>query len=176
MPFRSVEEKENIVTIKVIGVGGGGNNAVNRMIQDEVRSVEFIAANTDKQDLNHSQAPVKLLLGENVTHGRGAGAKPEVARKAAEESREQIAELLKDTEMVFITAGMGGGTGTGAAPIVAEIARDLGCLIIALSMGGSYVRFGTPLNTGLLVVALVALIVLVIIIRKKQNDESRPIR
>ena len=132
MPFRSVEEKENIVTIKVVGVGGGGNNAVNRMIRDEVKSVEFIAVNTDKQALNYSQATHKILIGDNITHGRGAGANPEVGRRAAEESKDQIQESLKGTEMVFITAGMGGGTGTGAAPLVAQIAKEMGILTIGI--------------------------------------------
>ena len=132
MAFRSVEEKDNIVTIKVVGVGGGGNNAVNRMIQDDVKSVEFIAINTDKQDLNHSLAPSKILIGETVTHGRGAGANPEVGRRAAEESHDQISEALKGAEMVFITAGMGGGTGTGAAPLVAEIAKEMGLLTVGI--------------------------------------------
>jgi len=132
MAFRSVEEKENIVTIKVIGVGGGGNNAVNRMIRDDVKSVEFIAVNTDKQALNHSQATHKILIGDNITHGRGAGANPEVGRKAAEESKAKIEEALKNTEMVFVTAGMGGGTGTGAAPVVAQIAKELGVLTVGI--------------------------------------------
>lgn len=130
--FRSVEERENIVTIKVVGVGGGGNNAVNRMIKDEVKGVEFIAVNTDKQALNYSQATHKILIGENVTHGRGAGANPEMAKKAAEESKSKIEEALKNTEMVFVTAGMGGGTGTGAAPLVAQIAKELGILTVGV--------------------------------------------
>ena len=107
MAFRSVEEKENIVTIKVVGVGGGGNNAVNRMIKDEVQGVEFIAVNTDKQALNHSMATHKILIGDATTHGRGAGADPEVGRKAAEESKSLLEEAMKGAEMVFITAGMG---------------------------------------------------------------------
>lgn len=130
--FRSVEERENIVTIKVVGVGGGGNNAVNRMIKDEINGVEFIAINTDKQALNYSQATHKILIGENVTHGRGAGANPEMGKKAAEESKSKIEEALKNTEMVFVTAGMGGGTGTGAAPLVAQIAKDLGILTVGV--------------------------------------------
>ena len=130
--FRSVEERENIVTIKVVGVGGGGNNAVNRMIKDEVKGVEFIAVNTDKQALNYSQATHKILIGENVTHGRGAGANPEMAKKAAEESKSKIEEALKNTDMVFVTAGMGGGTGTGAAPLVAQIAKELGILTVGV--------------------------------------------
>ncbi len=132
MAFRSIEEQDNFVTIKVVGVGGGGNNAVNRMIKDEVLGVEFVAVNTDKQALNHSQATHKVLIGDNVTHGRGAGANPEVGRKAAEESKAQIEEVLKGTEMVFITAGMGGGTGTGAAPFVAKVAKELGILTVGI--------------------------------------------
>ncbi len=132
MAFRSIEEPETLVTIKVIGVGGGGGNAVNRMIQDDVKSVEFIVANTDAQDLEDSLASNKINLGVKVTNGRGAGANPEVGRRAADDSREQISEALKGGEMVFITAGMGGGTGTGAAPIVAEIAKEMGLLTVGV--------------------------------------------
>ena len=132
MPFKSVDEKENIVNIKVIGVGGGGNNAVNRMIKDNVQGVEFIAINTDQQALNHSEATHKILIGESVTHGRGAGSDPETGRRAAEESKSEIEEALKDTEMVFISAGMGGGTGTGAAPMIAKIAKDMGILTVGI--------------------------------------------
>ncbi len=132
MAFRSIEEPEALVTIKVIGVGGGGGNAVNRMIQDDVKSVDFIVANTDAQDLEDSLASNKILLGQKVTNGRGAGANPEVGRRAADDSREQISEALKGGEMVFITAGMGGGTGTGAAPLVAEIAKEMGLLTVGV--------------------------------------------
>lgn len=132
MPFKSVDEKENIVNIKVIGVGGGGNNAVNRMIKDNVQGVEFIAINTDQQALNHSEATHKILIGESVTHGRGAGSDPETGRRAAEESKSEIEEALKDTEMVFISAGMGGGTGTGAAPMIAKTAKDMGILTVGI--------------------------------------------
>lgn len=132
MAFRSVDETDNLVTIKVVGVGGAGNNALNRMIQDDVKSVEFIAINTDKQDLDANLAPSKILLGDKVTGGRGAGANPEVGRRAAEDSRDLISEALKDAEMVFITAGMGGGTGTGAAPLVAEIAKEMGVLTVGI--------------------------------------------
>ena len=132
MAFRSIEEPEALVTIKVMGVGGGGGNAVNRMIQDDVKSVEFIVANTDAQDLEDSLASNKINLGVKVTNGRGAGANPEVGRRAADDSREQISEALKGGEMVFITAGMGGGTGTGAAPLVAEIAKEMGLLTVAV--------------------------------------------
>ncbi|MDR2046549.1 MAG: cell division protein FtsZ [Clostridiales bacterium] len=118
--------------IKVVGVGGGGNNAVNRMVSAGIKSAEFIAVNTDYQSLCLSKAPVKLQIGQNLTKGLGAGADPEIGQKAAEESRKEITELLKDTDLLFITAGMGGGTGTGAAPIVAEIAKDLGILTVAV--------------------------------------------
>ena len=118
--------------IKVIGVGGGGNNAVNRMIEADVKCVEFIAINTDKQDLNLSKAPQKIQIGSKLTKGLGAGAVPEVGSKAAEESRDEIALAIQDSDMVFVTAGMGGGTGTGAAPIVAEIAKELGILTVGI--------------------------------------------
>ena len=121
---------EEFAKIKVIGVGGGGSNAVNRMIEHGVRGVEFIAMNTDKQALFSSRAEIKLQLGEKITKGLGAGANPEVGAKAAEENRNEITELLKGADMVFITAGMGGGTGTGAAPIIAELARDWEYLLL----------------------------------------------
>ena len=126
------EEQSTFATIKVVGCGGGGNNAVNRMVDAGLRGVEFIAINTDRQALSQSNAQVKIQIGEKLTKGLGAGAIPEVGRRAAEESREEIASALKGADLVFITAGMGGGTGTGAAPIVAEIARDLGTLTIAV--------------------------------------------
>ena len=119
-------------TIKVVGVGGGGGNAVNRIASAGVRSVELVCMNTDKQALQRSQASVKVQLGEKLTGGRGAGSKPEVGGKAAEESREAITNVLKDADMVFITAGMGGGTGTGAAPQVAKIAKELGALTVGI--------------------------------------------
>ena len=115
----------------MVGVGGGGGNAVDRMVE-YVSGVEFIAVNTDKQTLNRSKANQRIQIGEKITHGRGAGSKPEVGEKAAEESRDVIAELLKDANMVFITAGMGGGTGTGAAPVVAQIAKDMGILTVGI--------------------------------------------
>ncbi|MBR3704031.1 MAG: cell division protein FtsZ, partial [Oscillospiraceae bacterium] len=115
MPFELVTAPDNVVKIKVIGVGGGGNNVVNRMVKTGVNGVEFVAVNTDKQVLNDSSASYKIQIGEKLTQGQGAGANPEVGRKSAEESRNQIAKALEDTDMVFITAGMGGGTGTGAA-------------------------------------------------------------
>ena len=118
--------------IKVIGVGGGGGNAVNRMIKMDVKNVEFIAVNTDEHVLRYSQAQEKIQIGEKATRGKGAGSMPSVGQAAAEENREEIAALLKDTDMVFITAGMGGGTGTGAAPIVANIAKDMGILTVAV--------------------------------------------
>ncbi len=119
-------------TIKVIGVGGGGGNAVNRMIENEVHGVEFVAINTDAQVLRLSKADTRLQIGRMLTRGLGAGADPEIGRRAALESEEEIRELLADTEMVFITAGMGGGTGTGAAPVIARIARESGCLTIGI--------------------------------------------
>ncbi len=121
-----------LAVIKVIGVGGGGNNAVNRMIEHGVQGVEFIAVNTDAQALNLSTAEVKLQIGGKLTRGLGAGANPEVGKKAAEESREQIEEALRGADMVFVTAGMGGGTGTGAAPVIAQIAKDLGALTVGV--------------------------------------------
>ena len=123
---------ENVVRIKVIGVGGGGNNVVNRMVRSGTRGVDFVAVNTDKQALNVSSATYKIQIGEKLTHGQGAGSDPEVGRKRAEESRAQISKALEDTDMVFITAGMGGGTGTGGAPIVAEIAREQGILTVGV--------------------------------------------
>lgn len=118
--------------IKVIGVGGGGNNAVNRMIEEEVPGVEFIAANTDAQVLETSLAPIKILLGEELSRGLGAGADPSIGAKAANESKEQIIDAIKDADMIFVTAGMGGGTGTGAAPVIAKLAKDLGILTIGI--------------------------------------------
>jgi len=133
MPFEidtQIEEAPQV--IKVIGVGGGGGNAVNRMATIGIRSVEFICMNTDKQALARSKASQKVQLGEKSTGGRGAGSKPEVGAKAAEESRDIIQSALRGADMVFITAGMGGGTGTGAAPIVAKIARELGALTVGI--------------------------------------------
>ena len=123
---------ESLATIKVIGVGGGGNNAVNRMIEHGVQGVEFIAVNTDAQALNLSKSEVKMQIGAKLTRGLGAGANPEVGKKAAEESKEQVEEALRGADMVFVTAGMGGGTGTGAAPVIAQIARDLGALTVGV--------------------------------------------
>ena len=120
----------HLAIIKVIGVGGGGNNAVNRMIDAGVKGIEFIAVNTDAQVLNTSSANVKIQIGSKLTRGLGAGANPEIGQKAAEESKDDIMEALRGADMVFVTAGMGGGTGTGAAPVVAEIARELGALTV----------------------------------------------
>ena len=132
MAFGLETGPENVVKIKVIGVGGGGNNVVNRMVRTGARGVDFVAVNTDKQALNVSAATYKIQIGEKLTHGQGAGSDPEVGRKSAEESRNQIAKALEDTDMVFITAGMGGGTGTGAAPTIADIAREAGILTVGV--------------------------------------------
>ena len=132
MAFGLETGPENVVKIKVIGVGGGGNNVVNRMVRSGAKGVDFIAVNTDKQALAVSSATYKIQIGEKLTKGLGAGATPEIGKKAAEESREEIASALKGADLVFVTAGMGGGTGTGAAPVVAEIARDMGILTIAV--------------------------------------------
>lgn len=121
-----------VANIKVIGIGGGGNNAVNRMINANITSASYVAINTDKQDLLMSNADQRLQIGEKITRGLGAGAEPDVGFKAAEESKASISEILKDTDLVFITAGMGGGTGTGAAPVVAQIAKEMGILTIAV--------------------------------------------
>lgn len=125
-------EMDQIAKIKVIGVGGGGCNAVNRMIDSGVKGVEFIVANTDLQVLNNSRAENKIQLGVSITNGLGAGSNPEVGRAAAEESKAEIQEMLKGADMVFVTCGMGGGTGTGAAPIIAEIAQDGGALTVGI--------------------------------------------
>jgi cell division protein FtsZ len=130
MPLRS--DAENFALIKVIGVGGGGSNAVNRMIRAEMMGVEFIAVNTDAQALLQSDAPHKIRIGDKLTRGLGAGADPQVGQRAAEEDSEKIYEALKDADMIFITAGMGGGTGSGAAPVIAEIAKDLGSLTVGV--------------------------------------------
>ena len=132
MSFQFDNEFVDGVQIKVVGVGGGGGNAVNRMVVAGVQGVEFVSINTDRQALYRSQATQKIQIGEKLTHGMGAGANPEKGQRAAEESREEITAALKGTDMVFITAGMGGGTGTGAAPVVAEIARDLGILTVRI--------------------------------------------
>jgi cell division protein FtsZ len=130
MPLRS--DIENFALIKVVGVGGGGSNAVNRMIRAELMGVEFIAVNTDAQALLLSDAPHKIRIGDKVTKGLGAGADPSIGRKSAEDDSEKLYEALKEADMIFVTAGMGGGTGTGAAPIIAEIAKDIGALTVAV--------------------------------------------
>ena len=125
-------EMDQLAKIKVIGVGGGGNNAVQRMIESGLQGVDFIVANTDKQVLEKSKAETKIQLGIELTHGLGAGSKPEIGREAALESKEEIEEALKGADMIFITCGMGGGTGTGAAPVIAEIAQNLGALTVGI--------------------------------------------
>ncbi len=125
-------EADSTAKILVVGVGGAGNNAVNRMIEENIRGVDFVCINTDKQHLKNCKAPVCIQIGEKLTKGLGAGAQPEIGQKAAEESREQLTELVKGADMVFVTCGMGGGTGTGAAPIVAQIAKDLEILTVGI--------------------------------------------
>ena len=132
MPFEVQVDQPSFASIKVIGCGGGGTNAVNRMVDAGLQGVEFIAVNTDRQALALSRANIKIQIGEKLTKGLGAGAVPDVGRRAAEESREEIAQAIKGADLVFVTAGMGGGTGTGAAPIVAEVARENNCLTIAV--------------------------------------------
>lgn len=132
MAFEIDNEYESVVQIKVIGVGGGGGNAVNRMVDAEISGVEFISVNTDKQALLNSKATHKMQIGEKVTKGQGAGGMPEVGRESGEESREAIENALKSADMVFITAGMGGGTGTGAAPIIADVAKSMGILTVGI--------------------------------------------
>jgi len=126
------EQNGNLACIKVVGVGGGGGNAVNRMIAANVEGIEFIVANTDAQVLATSKAETKIQLGTKLTRGLGAGGNPEVGSKSAEESREELEKALAGADLVFVTAGMGGGTGTGAAPVVAEVAKRLGALTIAI--------------------------------------------
>jgi len=125
-------DMDSFARLKVVGVGGGGNNAVNRMISAGLRGVEFIAVNTDKQALFLSQANTKIQIGDKLTKGLGAGANPEIGEKAANESRDEIAMAIKDADMVFVTAGMGGGTGTGAAPVIAQISKELGILTVGV--------------------------------------------
>ena len=132
MSYKSETGPENVVTLKVLGVGGAGNNVVNRMVKSGTQGVEFISVNTDKQALAVSNADQKIQIGEKLTHGQGAGSDPDMGKKSAEESRNEIAKAIEDADMVFITAGMGGGTGTGAAPIVAEIAREAGALTVGV--------------------------------------------
>ncbi len=132
MDFKAEAGPDNVVTIKVVGIGGAGNNVVNRMVKSGTQGVEFIAINTDKQALAVSNADQKIQIGEKMTHGQGAGSDPEVGKRSAEESRNNIAKAVENADMVFITAGMGGGTGTGAAPTVADIAREAGVLTVGV--------------------------------------------
>ena len=125
-------QQDELAKIKVIGIGGGGNNAVERMIASDVKGIEFVVMNTDRQILTNSKAQSKLQIGTKLTRGLGAGVDPEIGQKSAEESKNEISELLEGSDMVFITAGMGGGTGTGAAPIVAEVAKDMGILTVGV--------------------------------------------
>jgi len=129
---RKHQPVETFARIKVIGVGGGGQNAVNRMIEEGIQGVEFIATNTDAQALNLSRAPIRVRLGDKLTRGLGAGGDPEIGRKAAEESADELYNVLKGADMVFVTAGMGGGTGTGAAPVVSQVAKECGALTIGV--------------------------------------------
>lgn len=132
MPFEITPELADVVQIKVVGVGGGGGNAINRMVKAGVKGVEFISINTDRAALYLSQATHKIQIGEKLTRGQGAGAKPDTGQRAAEESRDEITAALKGSDMVFITSGMGGGTGTGAAPVIAQIAKELGILTVGI--------------------------------------------
>ena len=132
MDFKAEAGPENVVTIKVVGIGGAGNNVVNRMVKAGTQGVEFIAINTDKQALAVSNADQKLQIGEKMTRGQGAGSDPEIGKRSAEESRNNIAKAIEDADMVFITAGMGGGTGTGAAPVIAQTAKEMGILTIGV--------------------------------------------
>lgn len=125
-------ELDNFASIKVVGVGGSGNNAVTRMINSKLRGIDFVAINTDAQALAHNEAPIKIQIGKETTRGLGAGADPEIGRKAIEENKEEVYEALKGTDMVFITCGMGGGTGTGASPFVADISKELGALTVGV--------------------------------------------
>ena len=132
MDFKAETGPENVVTLKVVGVGGAGNNVVNRMVKTGTQGVEFIAVNTDKQALAVSNADQKIQIGEKMTHGQGAGSDPQIGKSSAEESKNNIAKAIENADMLFITAGMGGGTGTGAAPVVADIARETGILTVGV--------------------------------------------
>ena len=132
MTFEHDDSLECGVNIKVIGVGGGGNNAVNRMIVSNIRGVDFVSVNTDRQALRKSEAPSQLVIGEKITRGFGAGANPSIGERSAEESIDEIKNILSGADMVFITAGMGGGTGTGAAPVVARIAQEMEILTVGV--------------------------------------------
>jgi len=132
LTFNFADQDTRVAKIRVVGVGGAGGNAVNRMIEDDLGGVDFITINSDLQALEQNQAPCRIQIGKNLTRGLGAGGNPEVGRKAMEENKDSVIDVLSETDMVFITCGMGGGTGTGAAPIVAEIARDLGALTVGI--------------------------------------------
>ncbi|HQP60121.1 MAG TPA: cell division protein FtsZ, partial [Anaerolineaceae bacterium] len=132
MDLNTLPQPESFARIKVIGVGGGGCNAVNRMIEEGLQGIEFVAVNTDAQALMLSRASVRVRIGDKATRGLGAGGNPEMGRKAAEESAEELYEVLRGSDMVFVTAGLGGGTGTGAAPIVSQIAKEVGALTIGV--------------------------------------------
>ena len=132
MDFKAETGPENVVTLKVVGVGGAGNNVVNRMVKTGTQGVEFIAVNTDKQALAVSNADQKIQIGEKMTHGQGAGSDPQIGKSSAEESKNNIAKAVENADMLFITAGMGGGTGTGAAPVVADIAHETGILTVGV--------------------------------------------
>ena len=132
MDFKAENGPDNVVTLKVVGIGGAGNNVVNRMVKSGTQGVEFVAINTDKQALSVSNADQKIQIGEKMTHGQGAGSDPEIGKRSAEESRNNIAKAIENADMVFITAGMGGGTGTGAAPVVADLAREAGILTVGV--------------------------------------------
>ena len=132
MSYKTETGPENVVTLKVVGVGGAGNNVVNRMVKSGTQGVEFISVNTDKQALAVSSADQKIQIGEKLTKGLGAGAKPEVGEQAAQESTEDIKQVMQGADMVFVTCGMGGGTGTGAAPVVAKLAKDKGILTVGV--------------------------------------------
>src|SRR5437762_1797259 len=129
-PMEVKPDIETFAKIKVVGVGGSGGSALNRMMQHKIRGIEFVAVNTDAQALHHNSAPTKIHIGKTTTRGLGAGMDPDTGRKAAEEDQDELRELLKDSDMVFITCGLGGGTGTGAAPLIAEVAKDLGALTV----------------------------------------------
>lgn len=132
LAFDFADQNRQVAKIRVVGVGGAGGNAVNRMIEDQLQGVDFIAMNTDLQALEQNNSPCQIQIGKNLTKGLGAGGNPEIGRKAVEENKDAVIDILSETDMVFITCGMGGGTGTGAAPIIAEIARDLGALTVAI--------------------------------------------
>lgn len=132
MRYTDIDNEDNLVKIKVIGVGGAGNNAVNRMIEEGIRNIQFVAINTEEQALTHSMATTQMHIGKNTTKGLGAGSNPTLGEMAAREDEENIKKVLADTDMVFVTAGMGGGTGTGAAPVVCEIAKNMGILTVGI--------------------------------------------